>query len=464
MARYADPVVGLEAFAVAAGTAAAAAGFWSISREAGRALGALRKGRDELIVDEFLLNAIQGRIDADVESTIAAVLKEVTELRHHSTISMLSGRLVFSATDLSGKRYVVKTTLGAYRTDRARASLFNEAMILSHLGGVTAPRLVRVASTRSGTPFVVREMVKGASLDRVLFECADLAKPPKLANVAELLAGIATVVGKLHSLNVVHGDLKPANILAQWSTEGGSRTAKPVTPVTLLDFESATILGGAADLGLQSLSRGTPFFMAPERYAVSRVGTHSDIYSLSALAALLLTGRPVRPGTTAGQRIDNTRLREIVRRGMSVEPTHRPSSVEEWNFEVQLGLAEMVERLGPASRVDWPKDSLSVKTEVAEQAVTVSVSPRYAFRRVARGVDSATLDGVVREAVAHVEASTRSLLESVWFDGTDLEEAAKTAHLSVTDAQIEIENFASQLDRFVRSKALERDRVERSSS
>lgn len=410
-----------------------------------------------LAIDDFLMSAVDGPEDPDVSSVVAGVLSEVPQLRHKATIGLLSGRVVFSATDLAGNEFVVKTIARSSQHERARAALFNEAMVLSHLRGVRSPALVRVAATKSGSPFIVRRMLPGRSLDRQIFHAARTSQAPTFADVRALLAGVSEAVAEMHGLNVVHGDLKPANILAEWHPRGSESSVKPLRPISILDFESASIVGRSAELGLQGVSRGTPYFMAPERYASTRVSRASDVYSLTALASLLLTGRPVRPGSAAGQRVPSTRLREALRRGLAVDLTTRQQSVEQWFDDIDAGLAEVIASDGELAAVNWPLDSNAVMTEVAHESLTVSMAVvRGRFNRVAEQVDLATFDSVLGESLTSTDDATKQLVEALWYDQIPLAETAQALRMEVDTAKSRLTDFVEALEQRVRQLAIDR--------
>jgi serine/threonine protein kinase/Tfp pilus assembly protein PilF len=129
-----------------------------------------------------------------------------------------------------------------------------------------------------GAPFFAMEYVEGGSL-------ADRLRAGQLTaqESAQLLIPVARALDFAHKNNVVHRDMKPANILLD---------PQGVPKVT--DFGIAKRLTAETSLTLSGAIIGTPVYMAPEQArGTSRdVGGAADIYSLGAILYEMLAGRP----------------------------------------------------------------------------------------------------------------------------------------------------------------------------
>ena len=114
-------------------------------------------------------------------------------------------------------------------------------------------------------------------------ERGSLGREP-LVQVMTVMVGICESLAYLHGEGVVHGDLKPANILV--GTDG-----KPV----LVDFGVATQFGGAGtreSLELSLPGGGTSWYASPEQTYNLPLDPRSDLYSLGCIMYELLAGRP----------------------------------------------------------------------------------------------------------------------------------------------------------------------------
>ncbi len=123
-----------------------------------------------------------------------------------------------------------------------------------------------------GRSYLVFPALPGATLRQ------QLGQPMPPGQAVTLLAPVAAALDAAHQSGVVHGNLKPRNILI----------APNGAPV-LDDFGLARLLGpdGAAAGGA---ALGTPAYMAPEQVQGQPVDGRADQYALGIIAYQLLTG------------------------------------------------------------------------------------------------------------------------------------------------------------------------------
>ncbi|MET7424421.1 protein kinase [Dactylosporangium sp. NPDC005555] len=118
--------------------------------------------------------------------------------------------------------------------------------------------------------YVVMQLLDGVSLAGRLAE-----GPLPLSDVVAVTATVADVLHAAHRRGVVHRDVTPENVML--TTDG----------VKLLDF------GIAADVGQRdTLTFGTPPYVAPERLVGAPASGSTDVYALGVLLYELLTGHP----------------------------------------------------------------------------------------------------------------------------------------------------------------------------
>lgn len=155
------------------------------------------------------------------------------------------------------------------------------------LARIRHPNIVQVfdAGEADGRVYIAMELVEGRSLTDVLRERGRFS----LAEVVQVTDQVAGALAAVHEHNLVHCDVKPANILL----EHGDQRA------VLLDLGVARTIDDSAATGNGSLL-GTPAFMAPEQVEPGkRVSPQTDLYQLGATVFTILAGEPPFSGEPA---------------------------------------------------------------------------------------------------------------------------------------------------------------------
>ncbi|HEX4829810.1 MAG TPA: serine/threonine-protein kinase, partial [Trebonia sp.] len=139
-----------------------------------------------------------------------------------------------------------------------------------------------------GAPYVVSELVEGRSAADVL--AGELARA---AVIAKVIGQVADGLHAAHQSGLVHGDLKPSNILLPAGPEAERRAV-------VTDFGLAHAVGAIPRAGTTPGAvhgTGTVAYLAPERVSGDPGTAASDLYSLGIVAFEWLTGRPPFRGT-----------------------------------------------------------------------------------------------------------------------------------------------------------------------
>ncbi len=142
---------------------------------------------------------------------------------------------------------------------------------------------------------------------------------------ARLVEDLARAVHAAHRTGVIHGDVKPENVLLTPETRR----------VMLADFGIATTLAASASPG--STPIGTVAYMAPEQWRDRLPPSESsDVYTLGGTLYFLLSGEAPHAGRDGAPGADPAppplparvpaRLREIVGRALAPRPEDRPST------------------------------------------------------------------------------------------------------------------------------------------
>lgn len=115
----------------------------------------------------------------------------------------------------SGQSLALKV-LAEGASEREMAALVREAVALSGLEGLGVPRVVRFGRLPGSLrPFMVRELVEGDSLQDLIERGLETQR------TLDALARAAEQLTLVHRAGLLHGDIKPANIIVE---RGGRAT------------------------------------------------------------------------------------------------------------------------------------------------------------------------------------------------------------------------------------------------
>ncbi|MGH9192882.1 MAG: serine/threonine-protein kinase [Acidimicrobiales bacterium] len=203
--------------------------------------------------------------------------------------------------------------------------LRREATLLAELDHPHIVRVLEVLHDVDGIALAM-QFAPGGSLDDLLAERGRLA-PGQVVAVAAPVAG---ALASAHRRGIVHGDVKPANVL--FTSDG-----EPL----LSDFGVARTLGGVTSDQVS----GTAEYMAPELLEGAHPDPRADVYSLGVVCYLALAGQPPYAGPVplavvraadTGQhlRLESLThvpepLAEVVERAMDRDPERRFASADE---------------------------------------------------------------------------------------------------------------------------------------
>ncbi len=154
----------------------------------------------------------------------------------------------------------------------ARARFLREARVV---GQISHPSIVTLhdmgVEESTLTPYLVMELIEGQSVEKALSKGS--VPFPSACNWA---AHVAVALAVAHRRGIIHGDVKPANILITSDNR-----------VKLTDFGMARL--AKHDNGDTSLY-GTPAYWCPEQIHGRPQDARSDIFSLGVVLYEMLTG------------------------------------------------------------------------------------------------------------------------------------------------------------------------------
>jgi len=212
---------------------------------------------------------------------------------------------------------------------QASQKLNKEKKIVVEMHGIEKFTIADLTGSKRGTIYgLVMEYVEGGSLASLI--STGTAPIELRINIA---VALAEALARLHREGIVHGDLKPQNVLL--------RQNRPL----LTDFGTARLFKAAGEI-LPILAY-TPAYAPPEALA-KMITDKSDVYSLGTMLIELFTGELPAPQSTniparAVEKIRRIRggnaLCDLISRMRREKPEHRPTS--------QQAYEEMARILGP---------------------------------------------------------------------------------------------------------------------
>jgi hypothetical protein len=271
--------------------------------------------------------------------------------------------VVFKARDPDLSRMVaIKLCLAG--SERAAQALTREAKLLAqlnHLNIVTVHELGR----HNGDVFIAMEYVDGSNVS------AFARRNPSSDAIIDVYRGVARGLAAAHQVPIVHGDVKPSNILL--GRDGVARVA---------DFGLAKLHEpeSAPEHGKRFVPSGTPAYMAPEVLRGQQPDALADQGSFCVSLWETFTCEPLFDGRSpwrvlrqikrVGAKLEHDRVpatvRAVLRVGLSVDPSDRYPSMG--------ALADALDRL----RVPAPTPVL---VDVVELTPVVGEAPARKAKR-----------------------------------------------------------------------------------
>jgi serine/threonine-protein kinase len=172
----------------------------------------------------------------------------------------------------------------APRDEAVRARFVRQARAAQLVGHDNIAEILDVGVTKEGSPYLVTELLDGETLEQLIARRGVL--PPAFA--CELVVQILAGLGAAHALGVVHGALKPANVVVTHL-----RPSQPI--VKILDFGVAKGLYGEKRENEGLL--GTPVYMPPEQALGKSIDARADLYAAGVILYEMLCGEAPFTGT-----------------------------------------------------------------------------------------------------------------------------------------------------------------------
>lgn len=283
---------------------------------------------------------------------------------------------VFKANDPKLNRQVA-LKLCRTRSPGVIEAITEEAKALAKLDH---PNIVTVhePGEHDGGEFFVMQYIDGGNAQ----EFGRREPPPTWQQVVDVYRGVGRGLAAAHDAHIVHGDIKPSNILLD-------QRDFP----RLADFGLARrIVHDAPESDRDALRHraGTLAYMAPEVLRGQSGEELADQWSFCVSLRHTLAGTPPFSGDTSGELLDDIAafreeilvltepegLREVLRRGLAMDPRERFPDMH----ALGAALDRLREPLREAPEVEEPGDELESPPDEPE-LMPLSVGPSPAKRR-----------------------------------------------------------------------------------
>jgi serine/threonine-protein kinase len=361
-----------------------------------------------------------GEIDPAAESPLYGELCSFQERYGQTELMAVGGmKRIFKVLDRHGNRYVAMARLHEDASELLFDPFIREARLTALLEHPNIISVHDVGVDKEGKPYFTMDLKAGDGLDVVLQKaladggCA-------LSDRLDVFLKVCDAITYAHSRDVIHLDLKPANIQVGHYGE-----------VLVCDWGLAKLIGGTDEIDddvllnpdlLNGMTvygqvKGTPGYMAPEQIRGDERDKRTDIYALGAVLYAVLTCRPPLTGDTdtmlqaavSGDVVPPTErvsgvpeaLSAVVMKAMALNPADRYASVSDLITDVRAflgGFSPVAHEIGLSTELMlfYRRNRVSCNLAAAFGAIVVVVTALFVDRLSAKREQAETLAARLR--------------------------------------------------------------------
>jgi serine/threonine-protein kinase len=361
-----------------------------------------------------------GEIDPAAESPLYGELCSLEERYGQAELIAVGGmKRIFKVLDRHGNRHVAMARLHEDASELLFDPFIREARLTALLEHPNIISVHDLGVDKEGKPYFTMDLKVGDGLDVVLRKAlADGGCP--LSDRLDVFLKVCDAITFAHSRDVIHLDLKPANIQVGHYGE-----------VLVCDWGLAKLIGDTDGIGDEMLLnpdllngmtvygqvKGTPGYMAPEQIRGGTRDKRTDIYALGALLYAVLTCRPPLAGDTdtmlqaavSGDIVPPTKrgsgvpeaLSAVVMKAMALKPADRYASVSDLITDVRAflgGFSPVAHKSGLSTELllFYRRNRVSCNLVAAFGAIVVVVTSLFVERLSAKREQAETLAASLR--------------------------------------------------------------------
>jgi serine/threonine-protein kinase len=256
------------------------------------------------------------------------------EFRLESVLGTGGSGTVYAASSPRFAEVALKVLRGDLAlSERERRRFFEEVEAMRRVSHPSLVRLVDAGTFPDGRPYLCMPLLRGETA-AARVERGRLPVDLALSYFGSLAEGVAA----MHDAGLVHRDIKPENVFL---TEGVA---------VLLDFGIAREIDQPATTTTRAGGlRGTPAYMAPERFFGTPASIATDVYELAVVFYVMLVGALPWEADAAEARLNPqppkdkgvdlpSTLSTTLMRALSTRPDARPRSAHAFSTAVREAL------------------------------------------------------------------------------------------------------------------------------
>ena len=388
----------------------------------------MEESRDRTQALNNLFEEAFEEIDPAAESPLYGQLCSLQERYGEAELIAVGGmKRILKVLDRHGNRHVAMARLHEDASDLLFDPFIREARLTALLEHPNVISVHDVGVDKEGKPYFTMDLKVGDGLDVVLQKAlADGGCP--LSDRLEIFLKVCDAITYAHSRDVIHLDLKPANIqvghygevlVCDWGLGKLIGDTDEIDDDVLLNPD---LLSGMTVYGQV---KGTPGYMAPEQIRGEDRDKRTDIYALGALLYAVLTCRPplagdadtmqqaalsgdVVPPTERGSGVPES-LSAVVMKAMALEPADRYATVSDLITDVRAflgGFSPIAHKSGLSTEflLFYRRHRVSCNLAAAFVAIVVVVTALFVDRLSSKREQAEMLAAHLREEKHETEA------------------------------------------------------------
>ena len=388
----------------------------------------MEESRDRTQALNNLFEEAFEEIDPAAESPLYGQLCALQERYGEAELIAVGGmKRILKVLDRHGNRHVAMARLHEDASDLLFDPFIREARLTALLEHPNVISVHDVGVDKEGKPYFTMDLKVGDGLDVVLQKALGDGGCP-LSDRLEIFLKVCDAITYAHSRDVIHLDLKPANIqvghygevlVCDWGLGKLIGDTDEIDDDVLLNPD---LLSGMTVYGQV---KGTPGYMAPEQIRGEDRDKRTDIYALGALLYAVLTCRPplagdadtmqqaalsgdVVPPTERGSGVPES-LSAVVMKAMALEPADRYASVSDLITDVRAflgGFSPIAHKSGLSTEflLFYRRHRVSCNLAAAFVAIVVVVTALFVDRLSSKREQAEMLAAHLREEKHETEA------------------------------------------------------------